>query len=624
MEIESKKVRSVVNEDRLSALPDELIHQILSCLDTKCAVQTSLLSSRWNLIWKSMHCLDFSSSEFDNLHKFSKFVTHVLSHRNHQVEVASVKLHFHGAASQAFMRKIANYAFSHNVQELTVVSSCPKKNHEFPPCFFSSQTLKQLSLSFYLFAPCVTPKTPWDFPALTTLDLFDTMLCDDDRESFDPFSKCVNLTNLILRRVTVHAKVFDIIAPQVTKLVLIDCRHSQIVNVIAPQLENLTVTDSPINYMKAPLRLSYLCYSSYSGDLYPQWFKDCFQSLNELHKEKHAQDIINTLQELRSAKRLTLNRGIVECISSHPDLISHIPSPFNNLISLTINSNKTDRPIAHKLKMTTEAREFLLESSPSATFIIEPQHTKAMKAKRAREKKRAKLLADIESDMKELQASVEKENMLFVERKQALESRKAAFENLSAELKLLTKNKMIQSEPESYQIKDVTAGLRTQIRACSGELKGLFDQANEGSIAIFRKKKRIKLYLKDLPKLQRAKLEERYSHQLEEAETLISSLDSTCQDVNTYLIKIMEEHVEDNSENFSTLQDVSSHKLPPASQPKFSSAAILLNFKMLNVRLTYPPPRVSILCHKPEPSTHPGLLMIVKTNWVHARYHEEG
>lgn len=332
MEIESNKVRSVVNDDRFSSLPDELIHQILSCFDTKFAVQTSLLSSRWKPIWKSMPWLNFSSSKFDTLHKFSKFVTHVLSHRNHQVEVVSVKLHFNGAASQAFVRKIANYAFSHNVQELTV-SSCPKKNHEFPPCFFSSQTLKQLSLRFHLlFPPCVTPKTPWDFPALTTLDLFDTMLCDDDRESFDPFSKCVNLTDLVLRRVTVHAKVFDIIAPRVTKLTLIDCEHSRIANVIAPELENLTVIDSSITYMKAPLRLSYLHYSDYKYP-HPQWFKNCFHSLNEVsvslsiykknkpYEETAALETINMLQELRSARCLTLNMDIVEVCSY---LISHL------------------------------------------------------------------------------------------------------------------------------------------------------------------------------------------------------------------------------------------------------------------------------------------------------------
>ncbi|CAN0879839.1 Putative F-box/LRR-repeat protein At4g13960 [Linum grandiflorum] len=33
--------------DRLSNLPEEVIHHILSFLDTKSAVQTSVLSQRW-------------------------------------------------------------------------------------------------------------------------------------------------------------------------------------------------------------------------------------------------------------------------------------------------------------------------------------------------------------------------------------------------------------------------------------------------------------------------------------------------------------------------------------------------------------------------------------------------
>ncbi|GJU43423.1 putative RNA-directed DNA polymerase [Tanacetum coccineum] len=97
-------------------------------------------------------------------------------------------------------------------------------------------------------------------------------------------------------------------------------------------------------------------------------------------------------------------------------------------------------------------------------------------------------------------------NPVFHERKQALESRKAAFQNLFAKLKLLTKNKMMQSEPERYRNKDVTAGMRTQIRACLGELKGLVNQANEGSIAIFRKKERIKFANDHADKLGSCKL----------------------------------------------------------------------------------------------------------------------
>ncbi|GJS56803.1 F-box domain, cyclin-like protein [Tanacetum coccineum] len=560
MESDRINVRLGVNEDRLSSLPDEIIHQILSRFDTKFAVQTCVLSSRWKLIWKSIPRLDLLSRQFKDLPKFAKFVTHVLSHRNRQAEVSTVKLYFHGAAN----------------------------HREFPPCLFNSPTLKHFALTLPPDSRCVTPKTPWDFPALTTLHLFDTILCSDHRESIDLFSKCVNLENLVIKRFIVMANAFDIITPRLSNLTLTHGKHPRVINVIAPQLENLTVICCRIiKFLKTPLELSSLCYSGY---VHPQWFKSCFRSLNEVsvslsfygndkpYDEEYARETINMLQELRSARSLTLSIGIVECLclSAFPDLLSHLPSPFSNLVYLNIDSGMSSD--AYKVKMSTEARNFLLENSPNATFIMqlpELPPTKAMKAKEAREKKRAKLLADIESDMKELQALVEKENMLFLERKQALESRKAAFQNLFAELKLLTKSKMMQSEPERYQNKDVTAGLRTQIRACLGELKGLVNQANEGSIAIFRKKERIKLYLERLPKIQRAKLEERYSRQLEEAETLFVGLDSTCEDVYPYFIKTMEEHVEDNSDNLSTLEDVSSHKLPPASQPTFSSEAIV-------------------------------------------------
>ncbi|CAH1415018.1 unnamed protein product [Lactuca virosa] len=108
--------RRVVEEDRLSSLPDELVHKILSYFDMKYAVQTCSLSSRWELLWTSMPCLNLSSREFSCLRKFGKFVNHVLSHRNHQVEVSSVKLHFSGAASQVSVRKDC---------KLYVLSQCP-------------------------------------------------------------------------------------------------------------------------------------------------------------------------------------------------------------------------------------------------------------------------------------------------------------------------------------------------------------------------------------------------------------------------------------------------------------------------------------------------------------------
>ena len=244
MDVDRKKNRSDLTEDRLSALPDELIHQILYHCGTKFSVQVCVLSSRWKLIWKSIPSLSFSNLQYKNSRKFSKFVTNVLTHRNPQVEVSLLKLKFHGKASQLFVKKIADYAFSRNVQELSLIS-CTKRCDVYPPCLFSSQTLKQLSIGSQFYSFCLTPITPWDFPALTTLHLFATRLCDNENESFDLFSKCLNLEKLVIEACTIRAKVFDINTPRLSTFELIDCRddlHS-VINVVAPLLENITIAN---------------------------------------------------------------------------------------------------------------------------------------------------------------------------------------------------------------------------------------------------------------------------------------------------------------------------------------------------------------------------------------------
>ena len=65
--------------DRLSDLPDCLIHHILSLIDIKSAVQTCILSQRWNNFWTSLPKLNFDSQSFNKLTPFKKFVLNVLS-----------------------------------------------------------------------------------------------------------------------------------------------------------------------------------------------------------------------------------------------------------------------------------------------------------------------------------------------------------------------------------------------------------------------------------------------------------------------------------------------------------------------------------------------------------------
>ncbi|XP_071695686.1 F-box/FBD/LRR-repeat protein At3g26920-like [Rutidosis leptorrhynchoides] len=280
MDFNHNNVRSALKEDRLSSLPLELIIQILSRVDTKLAIQTCLLLfPRWKRIWTLMPSLNFSTSGIKNLAKFSKFVTRVLYHRNHQVEVSSVNLYFRGADTQNFVTQITNYAISHNVQEL-ILDVRPK--NKFPLYLFSSQTLKHLTFRTYTYDPCLTPITPWDFPALTTLYLKDISLCDDRRKSLDIFSRCVNLQNLTLEFVKVNAKVFDIITPRLSNLTLAYYRGSNVINVTAPQLKNLTIIGcSLINDLNIPsgLGLSSFCYKGYHP---PHWFKNYHLSVNKV------------------------------------------------------------------------------------------------------------------------------------------------------------------------------------------------------------------------------------------------------------------------------------------------------------------------------------------------------
>ncbi|KAI3501738.1 hypothetical protein L1887_29723 [Cichorium endivia] len=374
MDIDHNNIRRVVEEDRLSSLPDELIHKILSCFDMKFAVQTCLLSSRWECLWKSVPCLNFSSDCFRTLTKFSKFVTHVLSHRNHQIQVSSVKLDFDGVANQVSVRKIANYAFSHNVQELTVANTPLCRFSNFPPCLFSSQSLKHFALTVIDSSDCITLDTPLDFPALTTMHLSSIIL------SRDLFSKCVNLKNLTIEDFDVDCmEVLDIITPRLSNLMLIDSGYVDVINLIAPQLENLTVIGcyltKPLN---APPGLKSFCCR---GSSLVQLSKNGFHCLNKLTicldwswstmscNEKRAHKTINMLQELHTARYLTLSADVIECFSSFPYLLASHPSPFSNLISLTIDySMKRD---AYRVNMSSQAINFFLENSPNAKLLLE-------------------------------------------------------------------------------------------------------------------------------------------------------------------------------------------------------------------------------------------------------------
>nr|XP_043639840.1 F-box/LRR-repeat protein At3g26922-like [Erigeron canadensis] len=337
-----KNVTTLLNADRISSLPDELILEILSCMDAKLAVQTSLLSTRWKLLWTSIPCLNFFSRSFDSSLKVGNFVSNFLSRRNHQVDVSSVKLDFE-VGSQEILAQIVNYAVSRNVQKLLVIVNNKRLLFQDASlCPFSSKSLKKVTFSI----PCRTPTTTWDFPALTTMHLESVEFFDNP---VDLFSKCVNLKNLTLEKFAVFVQVFVISIPQLSNLRLNNGKNSIIVNVVAPQLENLTIRNCSIEKLNAPQGLTSLCYEDYHP---PQLPRDCFNSLNKAsvnfhfsritkpYKEIDARETINMLQELHSAKCLTLNLDIVELLNVYGGLLADVTTYLDAAIKMDDASAK--------------------------------------------------------------------------------------------------------------------------------------------------------------------------------------------------------------------------------------------------------------------------------------------
>ncbi|MFS8006525.1 putative F-box domain, leucine-rich repeat domain superfamily, F-box-like domain superfamily [Helianthus anomalus] len=379
--------RMNVEEDRLSSLPDCLIHKILSFISIKHAIQTSVLSSRWRFIWTSMPYLNLSRDDYTLLPKFSEFVTHVLSDRNNQTEVSSVKLTLHGEDSDVFVKQIIKYAFSHNIQTLNVATVL-ESDVQIPIFLISSRSLKHLSFRMkcsavreyrtiveylpYYFKATST----WDFPALTTLYLHSVTLCCDERNDpcIDLFSKCANLKDLTIRDCYMNGfEVVSICLPLLSNLTLEQSISGSVkdIHIVAPQLKNLTITDfQHKNYLISAPNLVFLLYKGYHCLQPPA---NDFISLEKadicVFYPKCAHQVLCLLQRLHSVKFLTLSLEIVERLSSSVELLSNQPSPFANLKSLMIHPGQLIRS-RERVKMSAEVRGYLLDSSPGATFTL--------------------------------------------------------------------------------------------------------------------------------------------------------------------------------------------------------------------------------------------------------------
>ncbi|XP_026411212.1 F-box/LRR-repeat protein At3g58900-like [Papaver somniferum] len=156
-----EKISSFGNEenevDRISMLPNELIHHIMSFSDTKYGVQTCVLSKRWIHIWKSLPFLNFDCCYYPSVYarpvKFNNFINGVFKLRN-DCDIQWFRLRFYkfSSSATASVSRWVDTAVEHNVQEVTLKFHQAYNSvmtYEIPLRLLNCKSLKKLTLLSY-------------------------------------------------------------------------------------------------------------------------------------------------------------------------------------------------------------------------------------------------------------------------------------------------------------------------------------------------------------------------------------------------------------------------------------------------------------------------------------------
>ncbi|CAH1438073.1 unnamed protein product [Lactuca virosa] len=210
-------------EDRLSLLPDALLIYILSFVDTKLAVQSSILSKRWVNLWTLLPVLNFDSSFFQEEQRytldnfvykvtFDNFVEKVLASRNGAIKIDSVNIK---VTDHKIMARVFRYALSQGVPNVSIDTSQNLSKYHPVSCVNSSDSLMNLTLKGML----NFGKFP-NFSGLISLRLERVKIVESE-----PFSCFPNLEELFLVNCKLPSElpVLEVIAFQLSRLTISSC-----------------------------------------------------------------------------------------------------------------------------------------------------------------------------------------------------------------------------------------------------------------------------------------------------------------------------------------------------------------------------------------------------------------
>ncbi|XP_061359788.1 F-box/FBD/LRR-repeat protein At5g53840-like [Gastrolobium bilobum] len=352
-----KKKSSIVKEDRLSNLPDEVIHRIFSFLDATLAVQSSVLSKRWRYLWTSLPVLNFHDVSFNESFLFHSFVEHVLSRRDPSTSVSMLQFVCDEELDDEYIvDSIIDHVIPMGIQVLSINAQCVVRNL---PQLSACQSLTTLKLS-----DIATETTTFDFVSLKKLYLFDIRFECGVQEVLDAFRGCPNLRCLFLHGCQYYGKFqrFKIYAPQLTEFSISCLRVDQlfdsdcVIELFTPKLQSFSYHDSDLYDFSIKGDLPFV--EKVDIDLGSFELDD--DDDDELTKDTSLSlRLIELFEAMGSAKCVSLSFGIIEVLSMFPDLLDGRSSPFTRVQTFELNMDRSS-PVA----IPTNVMAFLFDGSP--------------------------------------------------------------------------------------------------------------------------------------------------------------------------------------------------------------------------------------------------------------------
>ncbi|KAF6154372.1 hypothetical protein GIB67_026828 [Kingdonia uniflora] len=317
-------------EDRISKLPDSILHHILSFLLTRHAVSTSILSTRWRYVWTSVPILDFTdllgyyTGDQQVIRRFMNFVERVLLFRD-TTSIRKFSIGIHQVCDDTRINAWISAVIKRKVQEI--------------------------SLTYSLGPPFVFPHSIFNCDSLTSLEL-DMNYCSLNL----PSSICLpNLKILILKCVAFEANNLSKLlssCPILEELIIEDCIWRGNMNIFcisSPTLKRLTICTPFEDFEEAVIKiyapnLMFFQTISFSpkdfvfGQFSSLIGADIGTSCDTefLTEEEKCNTSIKLLQALFNIKVLKVSCYFLTTLEYAKDIANRLPT-FHNLIRLDMN-----------------------------------------------------------------------------------------------------------------------------------------------------------------------------------------------------------------------------------------------------------------------------------------------